>query len=134
MKDISISFLVLFILQIEVMHLHAMNINFIFTHVYIIEIFRDLFLQESFFNNFLQQSCTSQNRYCQEAVKSVEIVISCPSSKAEWDDAARRKDCGRLASKQNCTTAENFLYHCVINGLGNKLLEVCGPKRIIFGT
>lgn len=95
MKDIFLSFLVLFILQIE--------------------------------------SCTSQNRYCQEAVNSVEIVESCPSSKAEWDDAARRKDCGRLASKQNCTTAEKFLYHCVINGLGNKLLEVCGPRRIIFG-
>lgn len=95
MKDIFLSFLVLFILQIE--------------------------------------SCTSQNIYCQEAVNSVEIVESCPSSKAEWDNAARRKDCGRLASKQNCTTAEKFRYHCVINGYRNVTLEVCAPSRIIFG-
>lgn len=81
----------------------------------------------------LVQLCTGVNRYCREAVNSVEIVDSCPSSKAEWDDAARRKNCGRLASKQNCTTAEKFLYHCVINGYRNVTLEVCAPSRIIFG-
>lgn len=79
------------------------------------------------------QLCTGVNRYCREAVNSVEIVKSCPSSKAEWDDAARRKDCSRLASKQNCTTAEKFQYHCVINGYRNVTLEVCAPTRIIFG-
>lgn len=81
----------------------------------------------------LVQLCTGVNRYCRVAVNSVEIVDSCPSSKAEWDDAARRKNCGRLASKQNCTTAEKFLYHCVINGYRNVTLEVCAPSRIIFG-
>lgn len=81
----------------------------------------------------LVQLCTGVNRYCREAVNSVEIVKSCPSSKAEWDDAARRKDCSRLPSKQNCTTAEKFQYHCVINGYRNVTLEVCAPTRIIFG-
>lgn len=60
-------------------------------------------------------------------------VDSCPTSKTEWDAAARKKDCGRLASKQNCTTVEKFQYHCVVNGLRSKLLEVCAPTRIIFG-
>ncbi|XP_065928093.1 uncharacterized protein [Magallana gigas] len=81
----------------------------------------------------LVQLCTGVNRYCRKAVNSVEIVKSCPSSKAEWDDAARMKDCDRLASKQNCTTAEKFRYHCVINGYRNVTLEVCAPSRIIFG-
>lgn len=77
--------------------------------------------------------CTSQNRYCQEAVDSVRVVDSCPTSETEWDVAARKKNCGRIASKQNCATVEKFQYHCVVNGLRNKLLEVCAPTRIIFG-
>lgn len=77
--------------------------------------------------------CTSQNRYCPEAVASVKVVDSCPTSKTEWDVAARKKDCGRMASKQTCTTVEKFQYHCVVNGLRSKLLEVCAPTRIIFG-
>lgn len=77
--------------------------------------------------------CTSQNRYCQEAVASVTVVDSCPTSKTEWDVAARKKDCGRMASNQTCTTVEKYQYHCVVNGLRSELLEVCAPTRIIFG-
>lgn len=77
--------------------------------------------------------CTSINKYCQEAVDSVRVVDSCPTSKTEWDVAARKKNCGRIASKQNCTTVEKYQYHCVINGLRSELLEVCAPTRIIFG-
>lgn len=84
-------------------------------------------------NNFLQQCCTSQNRYCQEAVDSVTVVDSCPTSKAEWDVASRMKDCSRIALGQKCTTAEKFQYHCVINGYRNVTLQVCAPTRIIFG-
>lgn len=83
-------------------------------------------------NNFLQQ-WSSQNRYCQEAVDSVTVVDSCPTSKTEWDVAARKMNCGRMALKQNCTTVEKFQYHCLVNGLRSKLLEVCAPTRIIFG-
>lgn len=83
----------------------------------------------------LRQLLTSQNRYCQEAVNSVESVTSCPTSKTEWDIAALRKNCSRIASRQNCiNVTEKFQYHCVINGLRNKLVEVCAPTRIIFGT
>lgn len=83
--------------------------------------------------NFLQQWCTSQNIYCQEAVDSVTVVESCPTSKEEWDSAAFKKNCIRIAARQNCINArEKFQYHCVINGLRNELLEVCAPTRIIF--
>lgn len=82
----------------------------------------------------LRQYLTSQNRYCQEAVNSVESVTSCPTSKKEWDIAALRKNCSGIASRQNCTKkVEKFQYHCVINGLRNKLVEVCASTRIIFG-
>lgn len=77
--------------------------------------------------------CTSENRYCQEAVDSVTTVGSCPTTKAEWDAAARRKDCSRIASTQKCSDVDKFVYHCVINGYRNQTLEVCAPLRIIFG-
>lgn len=77
---------------------------------------------------------TSQNIYCEEAVKSVKNVTSCPTSKTEWDIAAFRKNCSGIASSQNCVKKnEKFQYHCVINGMRNKLVEVCAPTRIIFG-
>lgn len=80
------------------------------------------------------QLFSSQNIYCKEAVNSVEKVTSCPTSKTEWNIAALRKNCSRLASRQNCVNEnEKFQYHCVINGMRNTLVEVCAPTRIIFG-
>lgn len=79
------------------------------------------------------QLLKSQNMYCQEAVDSVKIVTSCPTSKTEWDAAAKRKNCNIIAQHQNCVSGQKFKYHCVINGLRNKLIEVCAPARIIFG-
>lgn len=79
------------------------------------------------------QLCAGENRYCQEAVDSVAIVDFCPTSKTEWDAAARRKNCSKIASTQNCSPADKFVYHCVINGYRNETLEVCAPSRIIFG-
>lgn len=76
----------------------------------------------------------SKARYCQEAVASVALVGSCPTSKIEWDTAARKKNCSRIASQQKCAPVEKFRYHCVINGFGNETLEVCAPSRIIFGV
>lgn len=81
----------------------------------------------------LVQLCTSQNRYCQEAVDSVTTVESCPTTKAEWDAAARRKNCSNIASTQTCSDVDQFVYHCVINGYRNVTVEVCAPSRIIFG-
>lgn len=86
------------------------------------------------YHTSFQQLFTSQNIYCEEAVKSVKIVTSCPTSKTEWDIAAFRKNCSGIASRQICVKKnEKFQYHCVINGMRNKLVEVCAPTRIIFG-
>lgn len=75
----------------------------------------------------------SEPRLCPEAIGSIEYVLYCPTSKQEWDTAASKKNCSRLASLQNCSSAEQFKYHCVINGFRNETLEVCAPSRIIFG-
>ncbi|XP_052704074.1 uncharacterized protein LOC128180198 isoform X3 [Crassostrea angulata] len=80
------------------------------------------------------QMCECGNRYCKEAVNSVEIVTACPTSKTEWEIAARKKNCERIASRQKCDSRERFKYHCVINGFRNKMVEVCAPLRIIFVT
>lgn len=60
-------------------------------------------------------------------------MVSCPSSKIEWDTAAKKKNCSRMAMHQNCSTVEKFQYHCVINGHRDKMVEVCAPSRIIIG-
>lgn len=63
------------------------------------------------------------------------MVPVCPTSKIEWDNAALKKNCSKIAKLQNCTTAtDTFMYHCVINGYRNETLEVCAVKRIIIGT
>lgn len=79
------------------------------------------------------QMCIFGNRYCKDAVDSVEIVTACPTSKTEWEMAASKKNCERIASRQKCDSVERFKYHCVINGFRNELVEVCAPSRIIFG-
>lgn len=75
----------------------------------------------------------SQNRFCPEAVSSMQSVAACPTSKTEWDSAALKKNCSELAANQDCVYVNKFRYHCVINGLRNKLVEVCAPERIILG-
>lgn len=87
--------------------------------------------------NFLKQLARGANEDCTGAVNNVEVVESCPTSKIEWDIAARRKNCSRLAAeaeRNNCTMNEKQPeYHCLINALRNKLLEVCVAGKIIFG-
>lgn len=83
---------------------------------------------------FPVQLCRGANKHCPEAVRSIQLVEKCPSSKKEWDDAANNKNCGKSAGRQNCTIGDDFLYHCVINAYINETLEVCAPKRIILGS
>lgn len=86
----------------------------------------------------MQQLPLSANEVCQKAVNDVKIVTSCPKSKEEWDIAALKKNCSKLAAvakTENCTIKEKQPeYHCVFDSLRNKLLENCADKRIIFGN
>lgn len=88
--------------------------------------------------NFLQQLSWSVNEGCQKAVNDVKVVTSCPKSKEEWDIAAYKKNCNKLAAvarAKNCTIKEKQPeYHCVFNSLRNKFLEVCADGKTIFGN
>lgn len=79
------------------------------------------------------QLCRVVNGYCPEAVKSVIKVGSCPTNKQEWENAAKLKNCKIMAAQQKCSDADNFVYHCVINGFENETLEVCAPQKLIIG-
>lgn len=58
---------------------------------------------------------------------------SCPTNNQEWESAAKLKNCKITAAKQNCSNAEIFVYHCVIDGFENETLEVCAPQKLITG-
>lgn len=87
--------------------------------------------------NSLKQLHRGGNEDCIGAVNKAEVVESCPTSKKEWDIAARRKNCSKLAAeaeRTNCVMNEKQPeYHCLINALRTKLLEVCVAGKIIFG-
>lgn len=86
----------------------------------------------------MQQLSRGVDKGCQIAVYNVEVVESCPKSKEEWDIAASKKQCSKIAAEakeKNCTIDEkNPTYHCVINAFRNKLLEVCADENTIFGN
>lgn len=81
-----------------------------------------------------QMSNGDKNK-CHRAIQDfVKIVASCPKTKKEWDIAASKKNCEQLTSQALCGTCkEPYVYHCVINGFENETLEVCAPRKIIFG-
>ncbi|XP_062601135.1 uncharacterized protein LOC134262816 isoform X2 [Saccostrea cucullata] len=66
---------------------------------------------------------------CSASPGTVVYVPSCPTIKDEWDKAAHKKNCS--AVKQNCTTADNFVYHCLANPFQDLLIEVCSEPAII---
>lgn len=87
--------------------------------------------------NSLKQLPRGEDEGCMDAIYNAEVVESCPTSKVEWDIAARRKNCSKLAAeaeRKNCIMNEKQPeYHCLINALRNKLIEVCAPGKTIFG-
>lgn len=71
--------------------------------------------------------------WCPLSLPTVSSVSACPSNNIEWVSAAKRKSCNDLAKIQNCTNADNFVYHCVLNEKATMLLEVCAPAYYLTG-
>lgn len=76
---------------------------------------------------------TSFSLLCPESIPTVSVVSRCPANVKEWALAAERKSCGQLRKIQNCSKAENFVYHCVLNKDATQLLEVCAPRFFLMG-
>lgn len=60
-------------------------------------------------------------------------VKFCPTTKQEWENAAKLKNCNLTAAQQRCSKAHQLVYHCVINEFQNETLEVCAPQKLIAG-
>lgn len=58
--------------------------------------------------------------------------MSCPTSQKEWDIAAQKKNCSKFGVLDS--HEEQNEYHCLINAYLNETLEVCAPKKLIFGN
>lgn len=75
---------------------------------------------------------------CKEAINNAEDVKLCPTSKEEWNIAARRKNCSKqaaIAGGKNCTIhIKQPEYHCLINAFRTKFLEVCEAAKTMFGN
>lgn len=76
---------------------------------------------------------SSTSSMCPESIPTVSIVSRCPSNAMEWKSASERKKCDFLGKIQNCTQAENFVYHCVLNKDTTELLELCAPLWFMAG-
>lgn len=61
---------------------------------------------------------------CQDKTDQ-RVVTFCPTLKEEWDRAAQKKNCSKFEPQ--------YEYHCLINAYLNETLEVCAPKKWIFG-
>lgn len=69
---------------------------------------------------------------CEASRATLEYVDRCPKDETEWQKAASKKDCS--AVRQNCTSSDNFVYHCLINAWENATVEVCATRVLIIGN
>lgn len=63
--------------------------------------------------------------------QTVESVDRCPSDEIEWEERASTLDCLALESFDDAFVN---MYHCVLTGDGDSLVEVCAPSVNIHGT
>lgn len=68
---------------------------------------------------------------CPQSIPTINEVYACPKTILEWTKAKERKQCNLI--RQNCTTKEDFEYHCLPNAVLGMFVELCAPSKIIVG-
>lgn len=68
---------------------------------------------------------------CTESLSTAKSVERCPRNDLEWKARAASVNCSSV--EQSCVASDMFLYHCVLNAEGTKLIEVCAPVKSIHG-
>lgn len=68
-------------------------------------------------------------RKCPWSTKTVKYVESCPENRSGMENRAKIKNCKLVP--QNCTEPNKFKYHCVINEMGDKFVEVCAEEYFV---
>lgn len=71
----------------------------------------------------------SSNGTCSASISTMKKVKNCPESKEEWNKRACQMNC--LKVPQNCTSPENFRYHCLQTEKRLKYVELCSPTKLI---
>lgn len=69
---------------------------------------------------------------CPSSILITRRVDQCPRNALEWDKRATIFNCSLV--NQTCVSPEMFDYHCVMNGDGTILIEVCAPIKTIHGN
>lgn len=68
---------------------------------------------------------------CPQSIPTLNEVNACPKGILEWTRAKERKSCYLIS--QNCTTKEEFEYHCLPNTVIGLFVELCAPPKVIVG-
>lgn len=69
---------------------------------------------------------------CPESTQLVANVDRCPRNELEWKVREDLFNCSSFY--QTCVMTSMFVYHCVLNADGTKLLKVCAPYKYIHGN
>lgn len=79
----------------------------------------------------LQMSIKTSGNHlsCEVSKSTVQFVEDCPDSEEKWREAVARKNCAAYASQ--CAEPEKLVYHCVVDGYINQILEVCAYEEFI---
>ncbi|XP_062566138.1 uncharacterized protein LOC134228503 [Saccostrea cucullata] len=83
--------------------------------------------------NHLAKKTSLSTQPCVWSSETIKVVSSCPTTVEETDRAARIKKCYGIGLRQNCTSPEQFKYHCVYSLKTNSLVEVCATEIFIEG-
>lgn len=68
---------------------------------------------------------------CNASLPTAKSVDRCPRNDLESNARAVSFNCSSV--EQSCVESDMFLYHCVLNSDGTKLIEVCAPVKAIHG-
>lgn len=78
----------------------------------------------------LYQGCAGEGD-CPQSIPTLNKADACPKTLTEWIKAKERKRCNLIS--QNCTTKEEFEYHCLPNTVTGLFVELCAPPKVIVG-
>lgn len=70
---------------------------------------------------------------CPQSVVDIASIhiTKCPQNRKEMEDRSKTFKCENR--QQNCTTANLYKYHCVLNSKGDGYIELCAPEVEIIG-
>ncbi|XP_062566021.1 uncharacterized protein LOC134228389 [Saccostrea cucullata] len=80
---------------------------------------------------FIFAPIESNSIICEHSISTIVFVDDCPRSLKEWTKASGRKRCHNIP--QNCTSPDQFQYHCLLDPNNQRLFEICATRRIMTG-